>query len=345
MPSWLKAIPQSRSERVVAGIDEDDCAVLRLGQALLIVTADYLNARPIALELGLGGLEDLGRLNVLANLSDLCGTGAEPQAFMSAITMPREASQEDFEQVMNGIVSECRKWGIPLVGGDTKLGASMALLGIAIGSAKSEENLTLKRNAKVGDLIWLSGAVGGCNAAVLSLVEDIGVWGNREWAADAILRPNLPLGYSREVSEGRLGHGGIDISDGLGNDLYRLARASGVGLRIHADNIPVSTEIQGIAKKIGVPAWAFSFGAGGDMQFVVTSPTKHAIAMESIGLSCIGEVLQEGQMTLEAGGVVGILPSGGHRDARRVSFAEEIRSLVISVAEEFNSQREKNDWR
>src|SRR5687768_11989743 len=71
---------------VLAGVGMDDCAVLRWGNELLVLSTDYLNARPIALELGVGTLWDLGRLVVAANLSDLCGSGAQPVALLIAVT-------------------------------------------------------------------------------------------------------------------------------------------------------------------------------------------------------------------------------------------------------------------
>jgi thiamine monophosphate kinase len=86
--AWLgKLWPSSGHPEIVAGVDEDDCAVLSLKEQLLVVTTDFLNASPIALQLGIGDLYDLGRLLVDVNLADLCGSGAKPAALLTAITM------------------------------------------------------------------------------------------------------------------------------------------------------------------------------------------------------------------------------------------------------------------
>lgn len=337
MPSWLAGLLQPASGRLVAGIDEDDCAVLTWGSELLVVTTDYLNARPIALELGIGTLADLGRLNVLANLSDLCGTGAKPEAFMSAVTMPRSSKQGDFELFIEGVLSELGNWRIPLIGGDTKLGASMALLGIALGSAKTTANLFLKRGASPGELVWISGPVGDCNSSVVALSETYRIESLEGWAKDSILRPHLPLDQSRQISHLELGCGGIDISDGLGNDLHRLAKASKVGLAIYADKIPISPYTREVAGKLGVEPWSLAFATGGDMQFIVTSKHESMKALESLGMTCIGETLsQHATTTLSAGNVVRDLPTSGHRDARRTTFTDEILELVHSVSRSFD---------
>src|SRR5437867_728665 len=102
MPPWLarRFATRFNTESILAGVNDDDCAVIDWGKKLVVVTTDYLNARPIALELGVGDLRTLGRLAVAANLADLCGTGAAPRALLVAVTMPRDAREQDFQQIM-----------------------------------------------------------------------------------------------------------------------------------------------------------------------------------------------------------------------------------------------------
>lgn len=333
MPAWLSQLRIARGKTtIVAGIDDDDCAVLRWGQGLLVITTDYLNAHPIATELGLGSIKDLGRLNVLANLSDLCGSGADPRAFLSAVTMPRDSSVADFEELMSGVFDEASNWDVPVVGGDTKLGTSMAVLGVAVGAAESESHLFLKNRALPGDGIWCSGNLGSCSAAVLGIRDAHTSLSFQNWAQSAILRPTLPLAKSRSVSQAKIGHGGIDISDGLGNDLHRLAAASQVGLVIYADRIPIAKETAELASILQIPSWGFAFGSGGDMQFVVTASPTATNLMEQIGMVWFGEVVAKQELTLlDAAGRAMRLPKGGHRDARKMDFATEIRMLVSSA--------------
>jgi thiamine-monophosphate kinase len=335
MPAWLATLFSGslKYNHVVAGVNDDDCAVLDLKNHLVVVTTDFLNSRPIATELRLGGIYDLGRLSVLANLSDLCGSGADPRAFLAAVVMPRNAPTEDFETLMKGICDETEQWKIPVVGGDTKLGAAMALLGIAIGSAHTKENLFLKNRACPGDILWCSGNVGSCSAAVLGLGDTRMDSAWRTWAESAVLKPTLPLGKSRSISAARIGHGGIDISDGLGNDIRRMAQASGVGVIVNVQSIPLAPEVLGLASALGVPAWSFAFGVGGDLQFVVTTDPNAAPAMEQIGMVCIGKMTTAQEMVLHhPNGVITSMPYGGHRDARQLDFVAEARALVTSAA-------------
>ncbi|MDO8722132.1 MAG: AIR synthase related protein [Syntrophales bacterium] len=138
----------------MTAINDDDCAVMRRGSSLLVVTMDFVNSHPIVMELGIGSWDTLGRLVVAANLSDLCGTGAKPVAMLIGITMPYGSLTEQFKRIIHGIKQETQRHGIPVIGGDTKLGHSFAIVGVAMGSAGSSKNLFLRNGARPGDLLW-----------------------------------------------------------------------------------------------------------------------------------------------------------------------------------------------
>jgi thiamine-monophosphate kinase len=329
-PAWLASLwPSGDYPGVIAGINDDDCAVLSINGQLVIATTDFLNANPIAMQLGLGTLHDLGRLLVCANLSDLCGSGASPMALLVAITMEYGSTVSDFRQLISGVEEEASRWNIPVVGGDTKLGKSRAILAIAIGAAKSQRNLFLKNGALPGDTIWVSGDIGSCGAAVIGLTDGLMGESWRQWAGRAVLRPRLPLEQSRQVAEAGWGNAGTDISDGLGADLVDLCRASSVGAAIYAQDLPIAPEAVELAKALGIPPYRFAFSIGGDLQFLVTTRSSASTHMESLGFTSIGTVTAEKAVRLVAPDATSLLLTGnGHRDSRGLTFAEEIKHLL-----------------
>ncbi len=220
MPIWLSKIWPAKNYApfVFAGVNDDDCAVMNWDESILVVTTDYLNSKPISVQLKIGNLRTLGRLVVAANLADLLGSGANPRSLMIGITMPRSSTTNDYKRLIKGVHYEANKWGIPVVGGDSKLGTSLAILGIAIGSASCHEELFLKNNAKAGDSVWVSGYIGSSSAAVLGLQDSNMTQAWQKWAVNVLTVPNLPFSKSYQLSKLRIGHGGTDISDGLGVD-------------------------------------------------------------------------------------------------------------------------------
>lgn len=332
-PNWTAALWQTLPPWVLAGVNQDDCAVLNLTDSLIVITTDFVNANPILSQIEIGGLWDIGRLAVAANLSDLCGSGAEPRALLIGVMLPRNSMAADFEQVMLGVQYEAARWGIPVVGGDTKLGRHTTIFGVAIGSAQSSQNLFLQNRAIPGDVIWVSGFIGSCTAAVLGLNRNDMSDDWLLWAKSTILQPNLPVSQSRLLSQSLRGRGGTDISDGLGADLANLCRASGVGAIINAGTIPIEESATQIAEKMGVPPWALAFGIGGDFQFVVTTSPENPSEIESLGFVRIGEITEDPRLLLSfPGGRLAPLPIGGHRDAKPLSFTEEARALVEYAA-------------
>jgi thiamine-monophosphate kinase len=333
---WLKTLfsDAHRFPYVLVGAGEDDCAVLQLGDRVLVLTTDFINAHPISIELKLGTLRDLGWYVVAANLSDLCASGAQPFAVLVGATLPRGSSEGDLRDLGAGIQQASQEFGVPIIGGDTKLGPARALFGVAVGVAKSVEALFLQTRARLDDDLWLSGPVGLCAAAVVGLSSGGIDQGWNRWARDAIVRPHLPLLLSRKVADSRVAHGGIDLSDGLAADVYTMCQASGVGARIDAASLPVPGPVMTMASAMDIPPYALALTIGGDLQFVVTADREHSAVLSAAGMTHIGRITEGSacEIQLPTGRVVAI-PSQGHRDARAMTFGDEVRSLATEIAE------------
>jgi thiamine-monophosphate kinase len=338
VPTWLSKLWSNvklQNSNIVAGINEDDCAIMKLPSDLLIITTDFLNYRPIAFELGIGNFWHLGRLVVASNLSDLCGTGAKPLAMLLAVTMKKESKFNDFKELAMGVKYELDRYNIPLIGGDTKVGYANSFLGIAIGTSNSNCKLFKKNGAESGDLLWVSGYLGSNSAAVngLSRYNMPVDWSN--WAKKVILEPNLPLNKSLALSNSKKGKGGIDISDGLGADLANLCDASDVGVVVEVDKIPIIQQVNDLAKLKKIQSWIYSFIVGGDFQFAVTSNKKCYNDMEELGFINIGYITKEKNKLLKLpNGTLKPMPTFGHKDARGKSFSDEIEYILNKINKE-----------
>jgi thiamine-monophosphate kinase len=329
-PGWLaEMFPPAAG--VLAGVGQDDCGVIETGAGLLVVSTDFINSRPILVEYGIADRSALGRLVVAHNLSDLCGSGASPVAILVGITAERDSSCDDTQQVMRGVRDACAATGVPLIGGDTKLGSSWAVFGVAIGTAPDVEALFLKSRATAGEDVWISGEIGDCCGAMLALLDRPDDPDSRQWAATAVANPVPPIGVSSAVSCDRLARAGTDISDGLAADLGDLCRSSGIGAEIEAERVPVSPRLRAFASTQQLPPWAYGLVLGGDVQFVITAPPAHRARLRELGLVRIGTTTAATGLAVRAGGTVRSIPELGHRDARNLSFGDESRELLDVV--------------
>jgi len=332
MPEWLSAFWDNKNyKNVLAGINEDDCAVVKIGNQTLVITVDYLNSNPIALEFGIGSFFDLGRLLVAANLSDLCGTGAKPIGFLAAIMLDKiSATKSNFIELMTGIRKQLSIYQLPLIGGDTKLGKSNSFCGVAVGIKEKGTKLFLKNGAVPGDNIWLSGKIGSVAAAIDGLKTDLMSEDWKNWAKKRITSPKIPIFISRKLARTKKINSGTDLSDGLAADLYALCEASKVGAVLQANKLPVSKYVKQIARERKIEAWNYGLTIGGDFQFIVTA--KKGVSLKKLGLKKIGFITKDKGLNLKLKEAFISLPRTGHSDYKIVNFKHEVSALLKTFA-------------
>lgn len=333
IPKWLEEKwSRNNYTNIIAGINDDDCAIIKFCKSeSLVITTDFLNANPISVELEICDTKDLGRLLVASSMSDICGTGAKPIAFLLGVTMAKNDTEEELINFFEGVKTELDKLCIPLVGGDTKLGKSRAFIGTAIGSANNERKLFQKNSAEPDDIIWVSGNLGGISAAVYGVTSSILSNKLLEVAYSLILKSEVPLKKSELVATSKIGNGGTDISDGLGSDLHNLLDCSDVGAEIFAEKIPYNYFVWEVAQITNVKPWLFSFIIGGDFQFIVTTKPKHRSLMVNFGFTEIGRIVRDKEKSLILNNKRIKLPDFGHRDGRKQNFKDEVSDLLNNL--------------
>jgi thiamine-monophosphate kinase len=316
---------------LIAGIGDDDCAVLDLARgSILVATTDYVNANPIMLTLAVGSYFELGRYLVNTSLADLCGSGAIPVAVLTSIMWDRAKSEAEFEQLMLGAKAAATAASAAIVGGDTKLSSRAAYCAMGIGIAETRSHLFLKARARPGDGVWVSGNLGSCAAAVYGWDQQASNEEWREWASEAMANPTLPLDLSREASELAMDASGTDLSDGLGSDLTSLCDTSKVGVEIAAGAIPVDPQVAVLSAQLGVPPYAFALTVGGDLQFVLCASERYFSHLDALGLVRIGTIHPDPthRKLVGTNGALTELPAAGHRDVRAMTFCDEVGHLL-----------------
>ncbi len=220
----------------------DDAAVLTIGRQKIVFTHDMLVE-------GVHFLPDTNPADVAwklvaVNLSDLAAKGAKPLGVLLGFGGRNDSEWE--RQFLAGLKDAIAEWGVPLIGGDTvgmPQGSARCFGMTAIGEARGPI-VQSRSDAQIGDYLYVTGSIGDSWAG-LQLEKGM-MNGSRasDYPAlsDAYRRPR-PL-----VQEGRALSGLVrammDISDGLLVDADRLAKASGIGIAIDLEEIPLSEPYQ-----------------------------------------------------------------------------------------------------
>jgi thiamine-monophosphate kinase len=308
------SILRSEHRNVKVGAGLDDVAVLKFARGSLAVTVDYTNFKPLAAELGVSSLFDRGYLLITHNVSDLIASGAQPLAAVVAIGLPNGLASQDIQALAKGIRLAADECDVAVIGGDTKEAPGLVLSATLIGRL-SQGGLWARSGARPGDSIFLSGAIGGVSAAVLALSDRSVERSLQEKSAEVLARPKLPLALAKKLRRRRIRIAAIDISDGLGIDLHRLANASNVGMEIYATDITHHPLVANVAERFRTSPSRLAFGFGGDGQFVFTLAPEHGAAAVDAGAFRIGKILKSSSdRRLVTPNGEFILPAFGHQD-------------------------------
>lgn len=223
------------------------------------------------------------------SLSDCAAMGATPKAYLLALMIPPDTSEEWLREFAEGLKSDQETFNIALLGGDTtrtlgELAISVTMLALV------PKGTALRRNgAKVGDNIYVSGTIGDA-ALGLSIANNIFTHGSRTTNHDYLLsryqlpKPRVTLGQQlRNIASACM-----DISDGLVQDLGHICKASEVGAEIAWESIPLSHA----ARACNVSPQAILAG-GDDYELLFTAPPASATAIIALGnVTHIGTVTQ-----------------------------------------------------
>ncbi len=293
---------------VVVGIG-DDAAVLACdaraevsGGQYLVVTADTLvEGRHFSVG---ADANEVGHKALAASLSDTAAMGATPRWATLCLCLPGadEAGTERWiARFARGFFALARRWEVALVGGDLVRGSSRTVSVQLVGVVDASRVL-LRSGACPGDGVYVTGAVG-----------DAGVAWRR---SDAL--PVMPAGVADgcrarlhrpepRVEEGKalscFASAAIDVSDGLLLDLSRLARASGVAVRLEVEQVPLGEACRLICRKL--EDWSLPLTGGDDHELLFTMKDDRRVALEralggqSATVTRIGRVIDEGGECLQ----------------------------------------------
>lgn len=281
----LVAIGWKGSRGVLVG-PGDDAAVLRGG---LVVSTDLM-VEDVHFSFDWVGPVEVGFRAGAAALSDMAAMGAQPGAVLVSMAVSG-ADPSLCEELQRGIRRAGDRVAVPVVGGDLSRSPGPAVVDVvAVGRARAP---VPRSGAEAEQQVWVSGELGGAAAAVSA-------WSSARSPAPAAhsrfaAPPNrVPLG-SALAAEG-LARAMIDLSDGLVADARRVARASGVELRLMQDRLPIHAEAGGDLN--------LALEGGEDYELMFTAPAGTRARILELGRELSVRLTRVGSVERGAGVVL-----------------------------------------
>jgi thiamine-monophosphate kinase len=254
----------------------------------------------------------IARKLLRVNLSDLAAMGAAPLGYLMTCSFAQGTTDAWIAAFVAGLAEDQEAFGITLLGGDTVVTPGPASFSLTILGTVAPGQALLRKGARPGDDLWVSGTIGDGALGLLALTGRL--------PADAALadryrlpQPRLALGQALSG----IARAAMDVSDGLAQDLGHLARAAGCAAELHAGQVPLSEPARK-ALAADPALLARIIGGGDDYELLFAADPADAprvrAAAEGAGTAVtrIGRFLEgEGVLVLDAAGRPVSLPSAG----------------------------------
>jgi thiamine-monophosphate kinase len=222
LASLLRELPVRRGVIAAAG---DDCAVVEFPQRknLLVLKTDCVvekiyfapSADPIL----------VGWKAMMRPLSDFAATSAVPQFALVTLIVPATRSTSWVRKLYRGLRRAAARFDVSIVGGETSATRGPTALSVSVTGFVEKDRWISRAGGKNGDDLFVTGRLGK------SLREKH-------------LRFMPRINESRWLTRSFRVHAMMDLSDGLGADLPRLAKASKLGFKIDREKLPLSPGVK-----------------------------------------------------------------------------------------------------
>jgi thiamine-monophosphate kinase len=267
----------------------DDMAQIRWREESVLITTDML-LDGVHFELRKTTLKQVGYKAMAVSLSDCAAMATVPVAAVVAVALPKGFGEKELKQLHCGITLAGRKFGCELIGGDITRwkGKKPLAINVAMLSRPGACKPIRRSGAKIGDVICVTGALGGAGF-------------KKHLEFEPRVREAI------EITKKATIHSMIDISDGLSSDLNRICHHSKVGAIINAEQIPISNE----AKKSKKPLNS-ALNNGEDFELLFTLSERECRKLlrrwaGSIPITQIGTITNTKKMQIK-------MPNGQIRD-------------------------------
>lgn len=292
----------------------DDAAVIDNFGRQTVVSTDLL-LEGIHFDLSYTPLKHLGYKSVVVNLSDIYAMNATPTQIVLSIGFSNRFSLEALDEFYAGVYAACEQYNIDLVGGDTSSSQKGFVISVTAIGEVAPDNYVKRSGAKSGDLICVSGELGGAFLGLTLLEREKKIFEetgaqpdleNQSYIVGRILKPEARKDVIEYFAEAGIKPTSMmDLSDGLSSDIMHICKQSEVGCVLYEDKFPLNEDAKAFAYKLQLDPTACALSGGEDYELLFTvSQADYEIIKTNPAISIIGYVTDasEGKHLITRGG-------------------------------------------
>jgi hydrogenase expression/formation protein HypE len=195
---------------------------------------------------------DIGCLSVHGTINDVAVMGARPLYLAASFILEEGFPLAELKRIVASMAAASREAGVPVVTGDTKVveqgkGDGVFITTTGLGALPAGRSLS-GRNARVGDAILLSGAIGDHGMAIMAQRESLAF--DSEIVSDTAALHGLIAQLLEAVPGTRVLRD--PTRGGLATTLNEIAAQSGVGMALEEKAIPVRAQVDAACELLGL---------------------------------------------------------------------------------------------
>ncbi len=310
-----------RSERVTLGIGDDTASFLPRPGYEILVTCDCMVEGRHYLPKYIRPF-DLGRRAMALNISDIGAMGGKPLYALISLGLKAEILVQDIEDMYRGFLVELNPFGASVIGGNLTQSGNGMFIDITLVGEVEQGRVVRRSGARPGDVVLVTGYPGQSAAGLQLLLH---APDDSKLLVHPLVKIYHTPSHRAQLGEA-IGQAGfvtamIDTSDGFLGDLGHICEESGVGAELFKEKFPVSENLREAALLLHRDPDDFFLGDSDDYELVITCQSQDAALLRSIITRCCPVPLTEvGRITGAAGEITLLLPDGGRRPVKPVSW-------------------------
>ncbi|TAF46390.1 MAG: thiamine-phosphate kinase [Sphingobacteriales bacterium] len=282
----------------------DDAAVIDAKGKKILISTDLL-LEGIHFDLAFTPLKHLGYKAIQVNLSDIYAMNALAHQVTVSLGFSSKFSLEAIEELYSGMLLACQKYNIDLIGGDTTSSQQGLVISVtSIGYAQPED-ISYRNGAQEGDLLCVSGDLGGAYVGLQLLEREKQVFlanpniqpdlEGKDYIIERQLKPEARLDIVDLLKKiGIKPTAMIDVSDGLASEILHLTQQSNKGCKLYEEKIPIDPQTSEMAKYFGLDPTVCALNGGEDYELLFTiKQADYDRLKHDVDISVIGYITEQ----------------------------------------------------
>ena len=273
-----------RSEKVEQGIG-DDAAVLKSDETRYGLISSETFVEGVEFDLTFMPFHQIGAKVITAAVSDIYAMNGQPHAVLINLGVPNRITTDMIDNLYKGIGMACSDYGCQLSGGDLTGSHNPLIISVSVYGDVLHEKIVYNRGAQTGDAVCVTGDLGSAIAGLKVLLREKRHW---EESEDPVMQPDLsewdyvvkrqlvPVAkkeiietfHQKEIKPTAM----IDVSQGLINDLRRIASNSEKGAYIYQAALPIDLQTRSVADEMKEDVDKYALFGGEDFELLFTLP-------------------------------------------------------------------------